>query len=217
MNTKYISYEASAAPTRGPLIRSETNLETLPIDPALLDRANGAEVYAPCVTIATVGRVLLNQSGETLGANSPLCPQQRRESRHSRTAASGHFRTHAPQHATVIRTPCRRWRSNVGGIVMPGALAVLRFRNSSNFDGPLNYTCGMSSSKADAASAVVRRAPPDFEDWETVRTLILEAFAYVEGRINPPSSALQLTVESDEGGCRKRRAVARRACCRRPP
>ena len=67
--------------------------------------------------------------------------------------------------------------SNGGGIVMPSALAVLRFRNSSNFDGPLNYTCGMSSSKADAASAVVRRAPPDFEDWETVRTLILEAFA----------------------------------------
>jgi len=100
---------------------------------------------------------------------------------------------------------------------MPSALAVLRFRNSSNFDGPLNYTCGMSSSKADAASAVVRRAPPDFEDWETVRTLILEAFAYVEGRINPPSSALRLTVESDEGGGRKRRAVARRACCRRPP
>jgi hypothetical protein len=39
----------------------------------------------------------MNQSGETLGADSPLCPQQRRESRHSRAAASGQQETHALQ------------------------------------------------------------------------------------------------------------------------
>jgi hypothetical protein len=38
--------------------------------------------------------------------DSPLCPQQRRESRHSRTAASGHFRTHAAhQTGGFIRSP----------------------------------------------------------------------------------------------------------------
>ena len=39
-----------------------------------------------------LGRVLIDQSGETLGADSPLCPQQRRESRHFGTAASGQRR-----------------------------------------------------------------------------------------------------------------------------
>jgi ribosomal protein S18 acetylase RimI-like enzyme len=43
---------------------------------------------------------------------------------------------------------------------------------------------------------VIRRAPDDFADWETVRALILEAFATMEGRIDPPSSALRLTARS---------------------
>ena len=47
-----------------------------------------------------------------------------------------------------------------------------------------------------SSAVVVRRAPSDFTDWEAVRALILEAFAYMEGRINPPSSALRLTAES---------------------
>jgi predicted N-acetyltransferase YhbS len=42
----------------------------------------------------------------------------------------------------------------------------------------------------------VRRASPDFADWEAVRTLIHEAFATMEGRIEPPSSALRLTPQS---------------------
>jgi len=42
----------------------------------------------------------------------------------------------------------------------------------------------------------VCRAPADFAEWETVRTLIQEAFAYMEGRIAPPSSALRLTPQS---------------------
>jgi GNAT superfamily N-acetyltransferase len=42
----------------------------------------------------------------------------------------------------------------------------------------------------------VRRASPDFADWEAVRRLILEAFASMEGRIEPPSSALRLTPQS---------------------
>jgi GNAT superfamily N-acetyltransferase len=43
---------------------------------------------------------------------------------------------------------------------------------------------------------VVRRASVDFADWEAVRTLIQDAFAYMEGRIDPPSSASRLTPQS---------------------
>lgn len=42
----------------------------------------------------------------------------------------------------------------------------------------------------------IRRAPADFADWESVRALILDAFAHMEGRIDPPSSALRLTPQS---------------------
>lgn len=42
----------------------------------------------------------------------------------------------------------------------------------------------------------IRRAPGDFADWEGVRALILDAFAAMEGRIDPPSSALRLTPRS---------------------
>jgi GNAT superfamily N-acetyltransferase len=50
----------------------------------------------------------------------------------------------------------------------------------------------------DAVEIAIRRARDDFADWETVRALILAAFAAMEGRIDPPSSALRLTVESME-------------------
>ena len=53
-----------------------------------------------------------------------------------------------------------------------------------------------SASSAATAEIIVRRAPPDFADWERVRALILDAFAYMEARINPPSSALRLTAQS---------------------
>jgi GNAT superfamily N-acetyltransferase len=43
---------------------------------------------------------------------------------------------------------------------------------------------------------LVRRAPADFADWHRVQALILDAFAPMEGRIDPPSSALRLTAES---------------------
>jgi GNAT superfamily N-acetyltransferase len=43
---------------------------------------------------------------------------------------------------------------------------------------------------------VIRRAPANFADWETVRALIVDAFASMEGRIDPPSSALRLTLQS---------------------
>jgi GNAT superfamily N-acetyltransferase len=38
------------------------------------------------------------------------------------------------------------------------------------------------------ADIAVRRAPVDFSDWEAVRTLIHDAFAYMNGRIDPPSA-----------------------------
>jgi GNAT superfamily N-acetyltransferase len=47
-----------------------------------------------------------------------------------------------------------------------------------------------------SAAITIRRAPDDFADWDAVRTLILDAFASMEGRIDPPSSALRLTAPS---------------------
>jgi GNAT superfamily N-acetyltransferase len=52
---------------------------------------------------------------------------------------------------------------------------------------------GAGGSPIDVA---VRRASVDFADWEAVRTLIHDAFASMEGRIDPPSSALRLTPQS---------------------
>lgn len=39
-----------------------------------------------------------------------------------------------------------------------------------------------------------RRLTPDYPHWEAVLALILDAFAFMEGRIDPPSSAHRLTV-----------------------
>jgi GNAT superfamily N-acetyltransferase len=61
----------------------------------------------------------------------------------------------------------------------------------------------MSIAKPDHSIVTVRRAPPDFTDWERVRALILDAFAYMEGRINPPSSALRLTAQSMKADAEK--------------
>lgn len=52
------------------------------------------------------------------------------------------------------------------------------------------------NSAPNTTAIAVRRAPPDFVDWEPVRALILDAFGYMENRINPPSSALRLTTQS---------------------
>jgi len=41
----------------------------------------------------------------------------------------------------------------------------------------------------------VNRASSEFCDWDSVRRLIQGAFAYMDGRIDPPSSALTLTQE----------------------
>src|SRR6185295_15165984 len=43
---------------------------------------------------------------------------------------------------------------------------------------------------------VIRPAARDFSDWERVLQLILDAFAYMGPRIDPPSSALRLTPQS---------------------
>jgi GNAT superfamily N-acetyltransferase len=61
----------------------------------------------------------------------------------------------------------------------------------------------MSITKSDNSTITVRRAPPDFTDWERVRALILAAFAYMDARINPPSSALRLTAQSMKADAEK--------------
>lgn len=48
----------------------------------------------------------------------------------------------------------------------------------------------------DAPAILVRPAARDFSDWERVLRLILDAFAYMGPRIDPPSSALRLTPKS---------------------
>ena len=45
-------------------------------------------------------------------------------------------------------------------------------------------------------SIAIKRAATDTADWQAVLDLVLEAFAYMEGRIDPPSSAHRLTVEA---------------------
>lgn len=47
-----------------------------------------------------------------------------------------------------------------------------------------------------APAIVIRPATRDFSDWERVRQLILDTFAYMGTRIDPPSSALRLTPKS---------------------
>ncbi|MEP9372063.1 GNAT family N-acetyltransferase [Mesorhizobium sp. KR1-2] len=39
----------------------------------------------------------------------------------------------------------------------------------------------------------IARMPPDFSRWDELLALILDAFAYMNGVIDPPSSALKLT------------------------
>jgi N-acetylglutamate synthase-like GNAT family acetyltransferase len=46
------------------------------------------------------------------------------------------------------------------------------------------------------AAITVRRAPTDFADWEKVGALVHDAFASMQGRIDPPSSALRMTAAS---------------------
>lgn len=49
---------------------------------------------------------------------------------------------------------------------------------------------------APAAPLVVRHGVRDFDGWDELLALILRAFASMQGRIDPPSSALLLTPES---------------------
>ena len=61
----------------------------------------------------------------------------------------------------------------------------------------------MNSANANPAAITIRGAPPDFHDWALVRALILDAFAYMDARINPPSSALRLTPGSMQADAEK--------------
>ncbi|HEV2503000.1 MAG TPA: GNAT family N-acetyltransferase [Mesorhizobium sp.] len=46
-----------------------------------------------------------------------------------------------------------------------------------------------------SADIVVTRLPADFERWDELLTLIMRAFAYMDGVIDPPSSAHRLSVD----------------------
>jgi GNAT superfamily N-acetyltransferase len=65
--------------------------------------------------------------------------------------------------------------------------------------GPLSLPAGFFcylGAVTKAPAIVVLTANREFRDWEQVRLLILDAFAYMGPRIDPPSSALQLTERS---------------------
>ncbi|MEQ1954104.1 GNAT family N-acetyltransferase [Mesorhizobium sp. CN2-181] len=47
-----------------------------------------------------------------------------------------------------------------------------------------------------SGDVTVAALPPDFDDWDGLLALIHRAFAYMDGVIDPPSSAHQLTAES---------------------
>lgn len=47
-----------------------------------------------------------------------------------------------------------------------------------------------------STSVAITRLPVDFDRWEELLGLITEAFGYMDGMIDPPSSAKGLTVES---------------------
>ncbi|AZO20087.1 GNAT family N-acetyltransferase [Mesorhizobium sp. M1E.F.Ca.ET.045.02.1.1] len=46
------------------------------------------------------------------------------------------------------------------------------------------------------AAPLVAKLPPDFAEWDELLALIRRAFAYMDGVIDPPSSAHRLTPES---------------------
>lgn len=64
-------------------------------------------------------------------------------------------------------------------------------------------SAAMTSEHPDTRVIIIRRTPPDFKGWEQVRALILEAFAYMDARIDPPSSALRLTLQSMQDDAEK--------------
>lgn len=54
---------------------------------------------------------------------------------------------------------------------------------------------------APTIEAVIEPLPPGFDHWRELLDLILDAFAYMDGRIDPPSSAHRLTLESLKDKC----------------
>lgn len=54
---------------------------------------------------------------------------------------------------------------------------------------------------APTIEAVIEPLPPGFDHWRELLDLILDAFAYMDGRIDPPSSAHRLTPESLKDKC----------------
>lgn len=53
-----------------------------------------------------------------------------------------------------------------------------------------------------AAACTCGPAPETFDAWDDLLALILESFAYMQGRIAPPSSALRLTPQALENQAR---------------
>ena len=60
-------------------------------------------------------------------------------------------------------------------------------------DAPCFWTALIFQEKAIMTDIKIERATADFSDWDAVRGLNLDAFAYIDGRIDPPSSALSFT------------------------
>lgn len=61
-----------------------------------------------------------------------------------------------------------------------------------------HVSCPLSPdiSRMAAEPEFIRIDPANFQDWQLLLDLILESFAYMDGLIDPPSSAMRLTPES---------------------
>lgn len=54
-----------------------------------------------------------------------------------------------------------------------------------------------ASLKREPSMAIrIARADDDFDDWEGLHALLVRAFAYMEGRIDPPSSLNRMTMDT---------------------
>lgn len=53
----------------------------------------------------------------------------------------------------------------------------------------------------------VEPAPPSFQDWSGLRTLLLDSFAFMEGRIDPPSSLQGMTAADLQAKAQKEQLI----------
>ena len=81
----------------------------------------------------------------------------------------------------------------------------------SSSDGTVSSDAGNDGTGiAEEAGIAIGPAPADFDDWETLHALLRDAFAYMDGRIDPPSSMNRLDAAALAGKAREERLLLAR-------